>query len=265
MKRILILLAAAAVFFTVQTANAAEEPVFVVLEGERLAFDQPPVMIENIVFIPIRGMALEMGAAISWQSGTAFLQKDNISAGLSVGSAVMDVNGQSVSLPAAPVILQDRMLVPMRVVSEVLGCRVSWSGENRTVYISPPEDVHRNYRKEKEILKLVNEIRQVNGLPVFAWDDGLASAARAHSRDMAENNFFDHMSSAGKSPFDRMVSAGIMYRFAAENIAMGYLEPEQVVDGWMNSEEHRANILNGNLFKMGVGLYDSCWTQDFTN
>lgn len=178
MKRILILLAVAAVSFTVQTANAAEEPVFVVLEGERLAFDQPPVMIENIVFIPIRGMALEMGAAISWQSGTAFLQKDNISAGLSVGSAVMDVNGQSVSLPAAPVILQDRMLVPMRVVSEVLGCRVSWSGENRTVYISPPEDVHRNYRKEKEILKLVNEIRQVNGLPVFAWDDGLASAAR---------------------------------------------------------------------------------------
>ena len=265
MKNVLIWLAAFAAVFTVYSAYAAQEPVFVVFEGERMVFDQPPAMIDDTVFVPVRNVALKTGAVVLWQDEGVTLQKGNITVRLIPGADTMDKNGEQFFLPAPPIIVGNRMLIPVRVLTEALGCTVFWDGENRGVYISLPEDPHRNYQKEQEAFALVNGIRQACGLPVFIWDDGLAGVARAHSRDMAENSFFAHASSAGASPFDRMNAAGILYRFAAENIASNYTEPARVVDGWMNSEEHRANILNGNLSRMGIGLYDNYWTQDFIN
>lgn len=246
-------------------AWAESDQVFVVVDGKKLEFTQPPVLIADTVFVPIRDIALEIGAAVIWRDNTAWLQSGAETAGLQAGRADMQTADGRIPLPAAPVIIQDRMLVPLRAVSEALGGQVAWNPGTKGVYISPPEDSHRNYDKEKEVLYLVNQIRLASGLPAFAWDAGLASAARAHSRDMAENQFFSHTGLQGSSPFERMIAAGVPYQFAAENIAMGYLDPEQVVDSWMNSEGHRANILNGNLLKMGVGFYDNYWTQDFTN
>jgi uncharacterized protein YkwD len=85
---------------------------------------------------------------------------------------------------------------------------------------------------------------------------------------MAARNFFDHNNPDGKSPFDRMTAAGYRYRMAAENIAAGYATPQAVVDGWMNSPGHRANILNCGLTQIGVGYatggsYRTYWTEDF--
>ena len=93
------------------------------------------------------------------------------------------------------------------------------------------------------------------------------SERRAHSQDMIDRNFFDHTNPDGKSPFDRMRDNGLSYSMAAENIAVGYPSPEAVVEGWMNSEGHRANILGG-CKELGVGLalggsYGSYWTQCF--
>ena len=120
---------------------------------------------------------------------------------------------------------------------------------------------------EQEVFELVNEIRVENGLAEFEYDDTLADVARAHSQDMIDRNFFDHYNPDGASPFDRMKAAGIRYTMAAENIAAGYPSPESVVEGWMNSPGHRANILSGNKY-LGVGLalggsYGYYWTQCF--
>lgn len=120
---------------------------------------------------------------------------------------------------------------------------------------------------EREVFDLVNEIRVENGLAEFEYDDTLADVARAHSQDMIDRNFFDHYNPDGASPFDRMKAAGIRYTMAAENIAAGYPSPESVVEGWMNSPGHRANILSGNKY-LGVGLalgggYGYYWTQCF--
>lgn len=97
----------------------------------------------------------------------------------------------------------------------------------------------------------------------------MGNVARAHSKDMSINNFFSHDNLSGQSPFDRMKSAGISYSYAAENIAMGQQTLEAVVNAWMNSAGHRANIMNANLKKLGVGMYSGTkgiyWTQDFTN
>ena len=120
---------------------------------------------------------------------------------------------------------------------------------------------------EQEVFNLVNQIREENGLPPFVYNGTLAETARAHSQDMVDRNFFNHNNPDGQSPFDRMKANGIRYSMAAENIAAGYPSPEAVVEGWMNSEGHRANILGG-CKELGVGLalggsYGYYWTQCF--
>lgn len=120
---------------------------------------------------------------------------------------------------------------------------------------------------EQEVFDLVNQIREENGLEPFVYNETLAETARAHSQDMIDRNFFDHTNPDGKSPFDRMRDNGLSYSMAAENIAVGYPSPEAVVEGWMNSQGHRANILGG-CEELGVGLalggsYGYYWTQCF--
>lgn len=120
---------------------------------------------------------------------------------------------------------------------------------------------------EQEVFTLVNDIRLEYGLREFEYDDQLADVARAHSQDMIDRDFFDHENPDGDSPFDRMRAAGLRFTMAAENIAAGYPSPESVVEGWMNSPGHRANILSENK-RMGVGLalggsYGYYWTQCF--
>lgn len=130
---------------------------------------------------------------------------------------------------------------------------------------SEPADTVAAY--EQEVFDLVNQIREENGLEPFVYNETLAETARAHSQDMIDRNFFDHTNPDGKSPFDRMRDNGLSYSMAAENIAVGYPSPEAVVEGWMNSEGHRANIL-GDCKELGVGLalggsYGYYWTQCF--
>lgn len=85
---------------------------------------------------------------------------------------------------------------------------------------------------------------------------------------MAKLNYFDHTSPTYGSPFDMMKQFGISYRTAGENIAMGQTSPQQVMQGWMNSSGHRANILNSSFTQIGVGIAKNAkgqyiWTQQF--
>lgn len=122
---------------------------------------------------------------------------------------------------------------------------------------------------ELKVLELVNAERAKYGLLPLSWDSKLAEVARAHSQDMAKRGFFSHNNPDGKTPFDRIKAAGINYRSAGENIAAGQKTPEEVVKAWMNSSGHRANILNANYTKLGVGYlsgsgtYKTYWTQNF--
>jgi uncharacterized protein YkwD len=118
---------------------------------------------------------------------------------------------------------------------------------------------------EKEVLDLVNVERSKEGLQPLVWDDQLAAVARAHCVDMAQRRFFAHTNPDGLSPFDRMRNAGIAYRAAAENIAVGQSTPAGVVESWMNSPGHKANILNGRYTHIGIGFHNNYWTQVFTD
>lgn len=118
---------------------------------------------------------------------------------------------------------------------------------------------------EKEVVRLVNEIRKENGLKELTYDWQLSRVARIKSEDMRDNKYFSHTSPTYGSPFQMMKNFGITYRSAGENIARGQSTPQAVVNAWMNSSGHRANILNSSFTHIGVGYASSgrYWTQMF--
>lgn len=118
---------------------------------------------------------------------------------------------------------------------------------------------------EKEVVRLVNDIRKENGLKELTYDWQLSRVARIKSEDMRDNKYFSHTSPTYGSPFQMIKSFGITYRSAGENIARGQATPQAVVNAWMNSAGHRANILNSSFTHIGVGFAANgrYWTQMF--
>lgn len=118
---------------------------------------------------------------------------------------------------------------------------------------------------EQEVIRLVNEIRAENGLKALTYDWELSRVARFKSQDMKDNRYFAHNSPVYGTPFQMIKNFGISFRSAGENIAKGYATPQAVVNGWMNSSGHRANILNAGYTHIGVGYVSSgnYWTQMF--
>ncbi len=118
---------------------------------------------------------------------------------------------------------------------------------------------------EKEVIRLVNEIRVKNGLKELTYNWELSRVARYKSQDMKDNRYFSHTSPVYGSPFRMIKNFGITYRSAGENIARGQRSPQAVVDAWMNSSGHRANILNSSFTQIGVGYVadGNYWTQMF--
>jgi uncharacterized YkwD family protein len=122
-----------------------------------------------------------------------------------------------------------------------------------------------NLSFEEQVVALVNEERAAYGLSPLTLNTELSNVARLKSQDMHDNNYFDHTSPTYGSPFQMLASFGISYRAAGENIAMGYATPEAVMEAWMNSSGHRANILNASYTQIGVGYVadGNYWTQEF--
>ena len=103
------------------------------------------------------------------------------------------------------------------------------------------------------VASLVHEARQAAGLSELELDADLCAAAQARAQEIAQS--FSHTRPDGSSCFTILDEFGISYRAVGENIAMGQRTPEEVMDGWMNSSGHRANILNGTFTSIGVGHY----------
>lgn len=108
---------------------------------------------------------------------------------------------------------------------------------------------------EQEVLKLTNAFRKSNGLKALVLDQSLEKAADSHSREMAEKDYFSHTGKNGSRPWDRAEQAGYESRTVGENIAAGYTSAKAVVDGWINSPGHRANMLNAQYNEIGLGHY----------
>ncbi|MEV4630131.1 CAP domain-containing protein [Micromonospora sp. NPDC049523] len=121
--------------------------------------------------------------------------------------------------------------------------------------------------REAQVVEIVNRERAANGCGSVSTNDKLAEAARLHSEDQAAHDKMSHDGSDGSSFVDRAKEAGYNNPMS-ENVAMGYANPNAVMDGWMDSQGHRTNILNCDAKAIGVGIAANSagrlyWTQMF--
>ncbi|KOO50625.1 hypothetical protein AMD01_02435 [Priestia koreensis] len=115
----------------------------------------------------------------------------------------------------------------------------------------------------QQILDITNVIRQTHRLSKLSWDQNTADVAYGHSKDMSMNNYFDHVSPTAGDLAKRLEKGEITYLTAGENIAAQYQDGAAAVEGWLNSEGHRKALLNKNFNKLGVGVYQKYYTQNF--
>ncbi|MGA5821046.1 CAP domain-containing protein [Kitasatospora sp. NPDC094028] len=119
----------------------------------------------------------------------------------------------------------------------------------------------------QQVVDLVNVERSKAGCGPVTADSRLASASQSHSDDMADRNYFDHASPEGYHADHRIEATGYRWSTWGENIARGQKDPAAVMDAWMNSPGHRANILNCAFKQLGVGVRTGAdgpwWTQVF--
>lgn len=109
---------------------------------------------------------------------------------------------------------------------------------------------------EQQMVNLVNQERQKANLQPLSVDLDVARVARIKAKDMVDNNYFSHTSPTYGSPFDMLKSHGIKYLYAGENLA-GNPSVQGAHQALMNSEGHRANILNSNYTHIGIGAQGS--------
>ena len=146
--------------------------------------------------------------------------------------------------------------------------------------ISSATSATTNSTLEQQVFNLVNQYRfrgavcggvSKPAVPALTWNSQLANAARSHSLDMANQNYFSHTSLDGRTFVTRIVQAGYTpYRALGENIAAGYSTAASVMNAWMSSTGHCNNIMSSSFREIGVGYaynsladYDYYWTQDF--
>lgn len=140
-------------------------------------------------------------------------------------------------------------------------------GDGRT---SPPAphtpSISGAERMESAVLVLVNAERAKAGCDPLKLNRGLARLARTFAVDMALRGFFSHVNPDGDNPWDRAGAAGIG-DLGGENIARGQADAQAVMDAWMSSEGHRANMLNCDFKSLGVGAHFGVggpwWVQSF--
>ena len=138
MRRMRILAASAAVvaaaILTAPPSHAAQ--VAVVVNGQTVQFDQPPVQRAGRVFVPLRGVFERLGASVVYDNGVINATGNGRTIQLRIGSTQATVNGETRTLDVAPFVVGSRTLVPIRFISESLGANVSWNDNTSTVTIT---------------------------------------------------------------------------------------------------------------------------------
>ncbi len=165
-----------------------------------------------------------------------------------------------------------------RVLQDVLGDAVLDSISFATIRPQADERVNLKFTvvdpridatAETRMLQLVNDERARAGLPPLKHDDGLAATAREHARDMLARGYFAHADPEGRTPSDRLRTAGVPFAVTGENLALAPTL-ELAHRGLMDSPGHRANLLSPEFTRAGIGVLDAnlhgkMFAQDFAN
>lgn len=128
--------------------------------------------------------------------------------------------------------------------------------DNPNIVVSSKDYTSQLTQDEQEVFELINQKRIAEGLDTLKIDDDLQNVCRLKAQEMVEKNYFSHTSPTYGSTFEMIKNNQITYKVAGENIA-GNSENARAVDAWMNSENHKANIINRSYNYTGVAVVDS--------
>ena len=153
------------------------------------------------------------------------------------------------------------------VISSTIGCgeedRIVFNGQKETASPAPEIVEGLDFEFSIQLTELINQFRAQNGLNFLKVHAALALAAKNYSEILAQNDWFSHDSPNGSSPWDRMTQAGFPYNtFKGENLVKGDIQgdPQVFFDSLVESEGHKANMLNPNYKFIGV----VCYIRNFT-
>ncbi|MDW7660540.1 MAG: stalk domain-containing protein [Bacillota bacterium] len=252
------------------------------INSEPFKLEQAPLIIGGRTMVPLRFITEALGLDITWEPETrsVLVEKDENLIRLFIDSHKAELNGKTIEVEVPPTILNGRTLVPVRFVSEVLGYAVGWEGLKSEVTITGSklftgieikQETSIEYDFAYEVLRLVNIERQKAGISSLNMSSRLLEVATVKSQDIVDHDYFSHTSPTFGGLRELLVYHSITYTRAGENLATGQKTPEAVVNAWMNSEGHRANIMNPAFNNIGVGIVAGgkyggyTWTQLFTN
>ncbi len=189
-----------------------------------------------------------------------------------------------------PFILNGSTYIPMRAFAQALGINVDWDEKTKTVafydddyepdaiqdsfndsYDNTPED-YSTYQDSEDVsnmvaeeLRLVNEERTKAGLKPLTINEKLQPAAMTRAEEITR--LFEHERPDGREVWSVYKDYGVSYRAVGENIAYGQTSPKDVMNSWMNSPGHRANILSRDYSQIAIGIYNKggtlYWVQLF--
>lgn len=188
----------------------------------------------------IKGTLL-FGMMLFCATGTGFAGESG-----NVGSCPLGISGEAVSITQKYFC---RRVFDPEEKSRVFFCNICNMFEPE--YFEPTNDEAGSITGN--VANLVNEERKKAGLSALESDAFLSAAAQKKAEDMKEYHYFSHTSPTYGNPFEMMRAMGISFSAAGENIAKNQKTPEQVMEAWMNSQGHRANILSTVYKKIGIG------------
>jgi copper amine oxidase-like protein len=134
-RRAVLAAAAAAALVVPAAAGLAQSSVTVIVNGQTMSFDQPPILRSGRVFVPLRGIFERLGASVVYTNGQINATRANTTVSLTIGSTAATVNGQNVTIDVAPFVVGDRTLVPLRFIAQSIGASVNWNDSTSTVTI----------------------------------------------------------------------------------------------------------------------------------
>jgi hypothetical protein len=123
------------------------------------------------------------------------------------------------------------------------------------MFLFPQTSLANTLEPSSDIVYLTNQARLQYGLNALEVNPSLTLAAQHKAADMLDRDYFDHTGPNGQQPWDFIQAEGYQYVYAGENLALDYLDATSMFQGWMNSPEHRANILFPQYQEIGVATY----------
>ena len=175
-------------------------------------------------------------------------------------SIYMTLDGSKPSKKNGTLVEGGTVTIPAKSKAKFVCAKKGWL--NSAVFTLRVGAAPSNYATfEDEVVRLINEQRVANGLNELTTVYSLSAVAQTRAQELTQS--YSHTRPDGTSCFTALTEAGIYYCSSGENIAAGFSTPEAVVNAWMNSPRHRANILSPKYNMVGVGFCDNYWAQVF--